>query len=244
MRKLVYILLLVTIAVFNVNTDGFAQENEDNRPRMRRDRESSEDREERMKQRIENRITEMDKAVKLEDKQKEQIRKILTEGSENTLRMFSRTRSRDEERRPSRDGESTPSRDERASMLRNFRLQRQKQQDAINAILTEGQLKKYNAYQIKQQVDPRIARLDKELELKDNQKKKIRKILEQDIEKTREIMGKVPETSEERTKQRTVLQAQRSNTEKAIEKILTDEQKEKYKTRGTQRPRGRRRAFE
>jgi len=244
MRKFVYTLLLITFAVLSVNTDGFTQENEDNRPRMRRDRESTEDREERMKQRIENRIEEMDKAAKLKDEQKEQIRKILTEGMGNTSRMFNRTGSRDGERTQSRDGERAQSSDDRSAMFREMMQRRQKQQDDINAVLTEDQLKKYNTYQIKRQVDPRIARLDKELELKDAQKTKIRKILEQDVEKTREIMGKIPESSEERTKQRTVLQAQRSNTENAIEKVLTDEQKGKYKKTGTQRPRERRRAFE
>ncbi len=228
MRKLVYVLLLVTIAVFTGNPDGFAQENEDTRTRTRRTRESSEDREERLKERIDNRIVEMDKAVKLKDEQKKQILKILTEDLENTPQRSDRTQSSDE----------------RISRYREAMQRRQKREDAINAVLTTEQLKKYRAYQIKQDVDRRMASLDEGLKLKDNQKKKIRKILEQDAEKRREIMGQLSESSEDRTARRRVLQAQRSNTEKAIEKILTDEQKKKYKAMNTQRTRGRRRSNE
>lgn len=228
MRKLVYVLLFVTIAVFTGNPDGFAQENEGTRTRTRRTRESSESREERMKERIDNRIVEMDKAVKLKDEQKKQILKILTEELGNTLRRSDRTQSSDE----------------RASMYREFMQRRRKRDDAINAVLTTEQLKKYRAYQIKQDVDRRMASLDEGLKLKDNQKKKIRKSLEQDAEKRREIMEKIPESSVERTEQRRILQAQRSNTEKAIEKVLTAEQKKKYETMNTQRTRGRRRSFE
>ena len=228
MRKLVYVLLLVTIAVFTGNPDGFAQENEETRTRTRRAPESAESRMERMKERIDNRIAEMDKAAKLKDEQKEQILKILTEDLENTPQRSDRTQSSDE----------------RASMYREFMQRRQKREDAINAVLTTEQLKKYRAYQIKQDVDRRMTRLDEGLKLKDDQKKKIRKILEQNAEKTREIMEQIPESSEDRTVRRSALQTQRTDTNKAIEKVLTDEQKKKYEAMNTQRTRGRRRSNE
>ena len=100
----------------------------------------------------------------------------------------------------------------------------------IEAVLTNEQVKKYHSFNLKQQVDARMSNLDETLSLNDEQKAKIRKIVEQDIQKTNEIFVEMRESEADRQTIFDKLRDQREDTNKVIEAVLTSEQIEKYRS--------------
>ena len=107
----------------------------------------------------------------------------------------------------------------------------------VEAVLTPEQVKKYRAFNLKQQLESRMAALNTLLTLNNDQKAKIRKIVEQDIIITNKIMAEMRGSDADRQTMFEKIRDQREETNKAIEALLTPEQVETYRSSMT---RGRR----
>lgn len=110
----------------------------------------------------------------------------------------------------------------------------------VEAVLTPEQVKKYRAFNLKQQLERRMANLDSTLTLDSGQEAKIRKIVEQGIIKTNKISENMAEagTGDPRAIF-SEIRDQREETNKAIEALLTPEQAEKYRSSMTRTRGGR-----
>jgi len=160
-------------------------------------------------------IKELNKELNLNDKQEEQIRKIYTDVME---RMAQRRGNR-------------PAPPEGATSMFRGGFGRFGQINSdIEAILTSEQVKKYRAFNLKQQINARMSNLNETLSLNDEQKAKIRKIVEQDIQETNEIFVEMRESEADRQTIFDKLRDQREETNKAIESELTSDQLEKYRS--------------
>ena len=160
-------------------------------------------------------IKELDEELNLNDKQEEQIRKIYTDAMG---RMAQRRGNR-----PAPPGGAT-------GMFRGGFGRFGQIDSDIEAVLTSEQVKKYRAFKLKQQVDARMSNLDETLSLNDEQKAKIRKIVEQDIQETNKIFVEMRESEADRQTIFKKLRDQREETNKAIEAVLTSDQVEKYRS--------------
>lgn len=158
---------------------------------------------------ITQRIKELDKELKLNDKQEEQIRKIYSDSME---------------RMAQRRGDRPAPRGGRTGMFGGAFGRFGQIDSEIEAVLTDEQVELYRAFNLKQQVDTRMARLDEALTLTDDQKVKIRKIVEQDIKKTNEIFAEMRESGADRQTMFGEIRDQREATNKAIAAVLTKEQ--------------------
>ncbi len=196
MKTVVYVSLavIVMLAFLSVNSKCYAQELS-------------------TEEWITQRITELDKELKLNDKQEEQIRKIYTDSME---RMAQRTGNRPAPRRG------------RTSMFGGAFGRFGQLNSDIEAVLTDEQAELYRAFNLKQQVDTRMANLDEALTLTDDQKVKIRKIVEEDIQKTNVIFAGMRESGADRQTMFGEIRDQREATNKAIEAVLTKEQVAKF----------------
>ena len=109
----------------------------------------------------------------------------------------------------------------------------------VEKILTPDQLKAWQAFTLKQSVDRRIAMMSEALTLTDDQKAKLRPILEKETAGTTKLMMEMRAQGEnaDREAMRTKMGEFRDATTKALESILTKEQMEKYNAmpRGGQR---------
>jgi len=162
--------------------------------------------EQNINERVNLRIKELDNELNLNDKQEEQIGKIYTDLMEG---MAQRRGNRTAPRGGGFDG----------GFAGGFGRFGQIDSD-IEAVLTNEQVKKYHSFNLKQQVDARISNLDETLSLNDEQKAKIRKIVEQDIQKTNEIFVKMRESEADRQTIFDKLRDQREDTNKVIEAVL------------------------
>ncbi len=179
--------------------------------------------EQSINERVNIRIKELDKELNLNDKQEKQIRKIYTDIMEKMAQ---------------RRGDRPAPREGRTGMFRGGFSRFGQIDSDIEAVLTPEQVKKYRAVNLKRQIDERMVNLDETLTLTDDQKVKIRKIVEQDIQKTNEIFAEMRESGSERRAIFSKIRDQREETNKAIETLLTPEQAEKYRSsmnRGRQR---------
>jgi len=109
----------------------------------------------------------------------------------------------------------------------------------VEKILTPDQLKAWQAFTLKQSVDRRIAMMSEAVTLTDDQKAKIRPIIEKETAATTKLMAEMRAQGEnaDREAMRTKMGELRDATTKALESILTKEQMEKYNSmpRGGQR---------
>ena len=172
--------------------------------------------EQNINERVNLRIKELNNELNLNDKQEEQIGKIYTDLMEG---MAQRRGNRTAPRGGGFDG----------GFAGGFGRFGQIDSD-IEAVLTNEQVKKYRAFNLKQQVDARMSNLDETLSLNDEQKAKIRKIVEHDIQKTNEIFAEMRESEADRQTIFDKLRDQREDTNKVIEAVLTSEQIEKYRS--------------
>ena len=170
------------------------------------------------------RIKELDKVLNLNDKQEEEIMKIYSDVME---RMSQRSGNR-----PAPSGRLP-------GMFRGGFGRFGRTDSDIEAILTPEQLKKYRAFNLKQQIEARMANLDEMLALSNEQEVKIRKIVEQDIQQTNKMFAEMRDSGGDRQGVFEQMRTQREETNKAIEALLTPEQVEKYRSSMTRR--GRRR---
>ncbi len=100
----------------------------------------------------------------------------------------------------------------------------------VEKILTPDQLKAWQAFTLKQSVDRRINQMNEALTLTDDQKAKLRPILEKETAGTTKLMMEMRAQGEnaDREAMRTKMGEFRDATTKALESILTKEQMEKY----------------
>jgi hypothetical protein len=103
--------------------------------------------------------------------------------------------------------------------------------EAVEKVLTADQVKKWRAYTLQQNVDRRMTQIDQAVTLTDDQKTKIKPILEKEITAQTEYMTKV--RAEGGTPDRDAMMAKmtelREATAKALETVLNKDQIEKYK---------------
>ena len=169
-------------------------------------------------------IKELDKELNLNDEQEKQIQKIYTDFMERMAERFGD--------RPAPSGR-------RFGMFRGGFGRFGRVDSDVEAVLTPEQVKKYRAFNLKQQVDSRMAYLDSTLTLDSDQEAKIRKIVEADIPKTNKIFAEMRESDADRQTIFGKISDQREETQKAIETLLTAEQIEKYRSSMTRRRRRR-----
>ena len=197
MRKnLLSVLILAITLVLMFSSNVFSQ-------RRQRERLSPEE----MKERISSRLEELDKALELTDEQKKQLEALFNQDL------------------PRESGTQPQSREDRLAAFRASRQQRGRRGEEIQKILTPEQFNKYQNLQRNQRIDSRLDMLVKGLELNDEQKTKIRGILERNDEMMRELMGKDYEDRRERFE---AMRTLREKTDKAIEEELTESQKKEY----------------
>ncbi|MFC1608113.1 Spy/CpxP family protein refolding chaperone, partial [Candidatus Latescibacterota bacterium] len=110
---------------------------------------------------------------------------------------------------------------------------------AVEKVLTPDQVKKWRAYTLQQSVDRRIAQIDEAVALTEEQKNKIKPIIETETKARNTLFADMRAQGEnaDRETMRDKMTEFRSATDKSIESILTKDQLEKYKAM----PRGRRR---
>ena len=171
--------------------------------------------EQNINERVNLRIKELDNELNLNDKQEEQIGKIYTDLMEGMAQR--------------RGNRTAPPEGGMGMFGGGFGRFGQIDSD-IEAVLTKEQVKKYHSFNLKQQVDARMSNLDETLSLNDEQKAKIRKIVEQDIQKTNGIFAEMRESEADRQTVFDKLRDQREDTNKVIEAVLTSEQIEKYRS--------------
>jgi len=157
----------------------------------------------------ESRVEVIDKAVKLTPDQKVQILKIYTDAASD----------QQGERRRSFFGRGTT--------------------EAVEKVLTSDQVKKWRAYTLQLSVDRRITQIDKAVTLTEDQKQKIKPVIETEISARNALFAEMRAQGEnaDRETMRDKMTEFRSATDKSLESILTKEQLEKYRAM----PRGRRR---
>ena len=148
------------------------------------------------------RVDEIDKAVKLTDDQKAQILKIYTDASANA-RQGGRMRG-------GFGGGGSPA--------------------AIEKVLTPDQVKKWRAYTLQQSVDRRIAQIERSIELTDAQKKKMMPVFAKEITAQNALMTKMRNQGEDadREAMRDKMTEMRDATDKALGTILTEDQLKQY----------------
>ena len=178
--------------------------------------------EQSISERVNIRIKALDKELNLSDEQEKQIQKIYTDSMER-MAEFRGDRPAPSGRRTGMFG---------GGFGRFGRID-----SDVEAVLTPEQVKKYRAFNLKQQLEIRMANLDSTLTLNKDQKAKIRKIVEQDIQKTNKIFAEMRESDADRQTIFGKIRDQREETNKAIVALLTPEQAEKYRSSMT---RGRR----
>lgn len=151
----------------------------------------------------ENRVAELDKAVKLTDDQKTQILKIYTDAAANA---------------PQGGG--------RGGFFGG------RTAEAVEKVLTPDQVKKWRAYNLQQGIDRRINQIDRAVTLTDEQKTKIKPVIEKEVTAQTALFTEMRTQGEnaDREAMRDKMTEIRGATDKALESILTKEQLEKYKT--------------
>ena len=151
----------------------------------------------------ESRVEELDKAVKLTADQKTKILKIYTDAAANTQQGGGRGGFF--------GGRTT---------------------EAVEKILTPDQLKKWQAYTLQQGIDRRINQIDRAVTLTDEQKTKIKPIIEKEVTAQTALFTEMRTQGEnaDREAMRDKMTEIRGATDKALESILTKEQLEKYKS--------------
>ncbi len=181
--------------------------------------------EQNINEQVNLRVKELDQALNLNDEQEKQITKIYTVSME---RMAERRGDR-----PAPSGR-------RFGMFRGGFGRFGSIDSDVEAVLTPEQVKKYRAFNLKQQLERRMAVLDSTLTLDSDQEAKIRKIVEQGIIKTNKIIENIVEagTGDPRVIFRET-RDQREETNKAIEALLAPEQAEKYRSSMTRTRGGR-----
>ncbi len=109
----------------------------------------------------------------------------------------------------------------------------------VEKILTPDQLKAWQAFTLKQSVDRRINQINEAVTLTDDQKAKIRPILEKETAGTTKLMAEMFAQGENADREaiRTKMTELRDATVKSLETLLTKEQMEKFNAmpRGGQR---------
>ena len=157
----------------------------------------------------ESRVEEIDKAVKLSSDQKTQILKIYTDAAAS---------SQQEGRRRGFFGRGTT--------------------EAAEKVLTSDQVKKWRAYTLQQSVDRRVTQIDEAVTLTEDQKTKIKPVIETEITARNALFAEMRAQGEnaDRETMRDKMTEIRNATDKSLESILTKDQLEKYKAM----PRGRR----
>ncbi len=171
--------------------------------------------EQSISERVNIRIKALDKELNLSDEQEKQIQKIYTDSME---RMAERRGDR-----PAPSGRRT-------GMFGGGFGRFGTIDSDVEAVLTPEQVKKYRAFNLKQQLERRMAVLDTTLTLNEDQEAKIRKIVEQDIIIINEIFAEMRESDADRQTIFGKIRDQREKTNKAIEAVLTPEQAEKYRS--------------
>ncbi|MHB9027521.1 MAG: hypothetical protein ACYC9O_02005 [Candidatus Latescibacterota bacterium] len=102
--------------------------------------------------------------------------------------------------------------------------------EALTKILTPDQVKKWQAYQVQQNVDRRITQIDEAVTLTADQKTKIRPIIEKEIAAQGELFAKMRAEDQnfDRDAMMSKMQEIREATTKGLSSILTKEQMDKY----------------
>ena len=151
----------------------------------------------------ESRVEELDKAVKLTAEQKTQILKIYTDAAANAQQGGGRGGFF--------GGRTT---------------------EAVEKVLIPDQVKKWRAYTLQQSIDRRINQIDRAVTLTDEQKTKIKPIIEKEVTAQNALMTEMRAQGEnaDREAMRDKMTEIRGATDKALESILTKEQLEKYKS--------------
>ena len=181
--------------------------------------------EQSISERVNIRIKALDKELNLSDEQEKQIQKIYTDSMERMAERFGD--------RPAPSGR-------RFGMFGGGFGRFGRIDSDVEAVLTPEQVKKYRAFNLKQQLERRMAVLDTTLTLNEDQEAKIRKIVEQDIIITNKIIAEMRDDPDaDRQAIFGKIGDQREETNKAIEALLTPEQAEKYRSSMTRRRRRR-----
>ncbi|MBT4484759.1 MAG: hypothetical protein HOC71_13900 [Candidatus Latescibacteria bacterium] len=200
MRKnLLSSLILAMILALMFSSNVFSQQRSPRRQRLSP---------EQMKERISKNLEDIDKALDLTDEQKTQLEALFNQDL------------------PREPASQSQSRSERMANFRASRQQRGRRGEEIQKILTPEQYKKYQNLQQNQRIDSRLDMLVKGLELTDEQKTKIRGILERNDEMMRELMS---QSSDDRNERFSAMRTMREKTDKAIEDVLTESQAKKYR---------------
>lgn len=160
-------------------------------------------------QSVDDRINELDKTLNLTDKQKEQIRELFETQMQNQ-----RQRPDSGRQRPGWFG-----------MRSGFRS---RTDSAVEDILTEEQVTQYRTYRRNRNIDMRITSLDDALELNDDQKAKIRTIIEEESKKSEKIFEDMPESREDRREYFQKFRELREETNEALEEVFTKKQSKQY----------------
>ena len=149
----------------------------------------------------ESRVEQIDKAVKLTEKQKAQILKIYTDAEANAQQGG---------RRGGFFGGGTT--------------------EAVEKVLTPEQVKKWRAYTLQQSIDRRINQIDQAVTLTADQKTKIIPIIEKEINATNALTAEMRAQGENADRQAMMEKRKtvRAATDKALESILTKDQMAKY----------------
>ena len=148
-------------------------------------------------------VEDIDKAVKLTADQKTQILKIFKDAEANT------------EQGRGRGG-----------------FFGGRSMEAVEKVLTPDQLKKWQAFTLQQNIDRRINQIDRAVTLTDEQKTKIKPIIEKEVTAQTAFFTEMRAQGEnaDREAMRDKMTEIRGATDKALESILTKEQLEKYKS--------------
>jgi len=179
---------------------------------------------------LDARLEELDEALDLTPSQEKRIRKLFEERRE--IGEHPRSRREPGERRGGERGSAAFSQQPRLD-------------EEIEAVLVPKQVEKYRAYKRAKTVEKRLTLLENRLGLTDEQKTKIRSILEDEAEKMEDFTGnRRPGSRNARRELFSRLREIRGETDRNIREVLTDEQSKEYEDmvkKAREESRGRRR---